>query len=184
MLSRLRDAVAVRSLVAGRESDFLRCSTKLLQYCVKVKESVEGGTRVGRTKVDLSSGMQTLGTRTLRRAKTNSRPESFHLAALRQNPLPVPNNPRAPNTDIAVDLRHRQLAEDILEDSRATAGLCRLCIRRCTEDNPVETALLGGLYRHLLMCALNRVSMGQSTPAMTLLRELWCDRTLLSCGMA
>lgn len=51
-----------------------------------------------------------------------------------------------------------QLVNDTLEDSRATAGLSRLCIRRCAEEDPVDVSLLGGLYRRLLMCALSRVS--------------------------
>ena len=36
VLSRIGDAVAVRSLVAGREPDFLRCSANLLRYCMQV----------------------------------------------------------------------------------------------------------------------------------------------------
>ena len=38
VLSRMGDAVAVRSLVAGREPDFLRCSANLLHYCVQVTQ--------------------------------------------------------------------------------------------------------------------------------------------------
>lgn len=52
-----------------------------------------------------------------------------------------------------------QLAEDVLEDAVATASLCRLCIRRYAEDDPVDTCALGGLYRRLLMCVLSRVCM-------------------------
>eukprot|EP00903_Cladosiphon_okamuranus_P017696 g16295.t1 len=83
VLGRLRDAVAVRSLVASREPDFQRCSTTLLQYCV-------------------------------------------------------------------------QLAEDMLDDAKSIAGLCRLCIRRCLEDDPVDTHALGSLYRRLLLSASSR----------------------------
>lgn len=36
VLGRLRDALAVRSLVASREPDLLRCSASLLRYCVQV----------------------------------------------------------------------------------------------------------------------------------------------------
>lgn len=51
-----------------------------------------------------------------------------------------------------------QLVNDTLEDPRSTAGLSRICIRRCAEEDPVDVSLLGGLYRRLLLCALNRVS--------------------------
>lgn len=37
VLGRLGDAVAVRSLVASRKPDFLRCSTNLLRYCLQVR---------------------------------------------------------------------------------------------------------------------------------------------------
>ncbi|CAM9143834.1 unnamed protein product [Ectocarpus fasciculatus] len=83
VLGRLRDSVAVRSLVASRKPDFLRCSTNLLQYCL-------------------------------------------------------------------------QLAEDMLDDAKSTAGLCRLCIRRCVEEDPVDTCALGGFYRRLLVSASSR----------------------------
>lgn len=36
VLSKIGDAVAVRSLLSGREPEFVRCSTDLLQYCVQV----------------------------------------------------------------------------------------------------------------------------------------------------
>lgn len=44
VLSRLRDAAAVRSLVSGRESDLMCCSTKLLHYCIQVVRSCSKGT--------------------------------------------------------------------------------------------------------------------------------------------
>ncbi|CAM9125922.1 unnamed protein product [Ectocarpus sp. 8 AP-2014] len=83
VLGRLGDFVAVRSLIASREPDFLRCSTNLLRYCL-------------------------------------------------------------------------QLAEDMLDDAKSTAGLCRLCIRRCVEEDPVDTCALGGFYRRLLVSASSR----------------------------
>ncbi|CAN0136313.1 unnamed protein product [Ectocarpus sp. 6 AP-2014] len=83
VLGRLGDFVAVRSLVASREPDFLRCSTNLLRYCL-------------------------------------------------------------------------QLAEDMLDDAKSTAGLCRLCIRRCVEEDPVDTSALGEFYRRLLVSASSR----------------------------
>lgn len=36
VLGKLGDSVAAQSLVTGRESDFLRCSSNLLRYCVQV----------------------------------------------------------------------------------------------------------------------------------------------------
>lgn len=56
--------------------------------------------------------------------------------------------------------RSTQLAEDMLDDTKSTAGLCRLCIRRCLEDEPVDTPALGGLYRRLLLSASSRVTAG------------------------
>lgn len=50
-----------------------------------------------------------------------------------------------------------QLAEDMLDDAKAIAGLCRLCIQRCLEDDPIDTLALGGLYRQLLVSASSRV---------------------------
>ncbi|CAN0528773.1 unnamed protein product, partial [Ectocarpus sp. 12 AP-2014] len=49
-----------------------------------------------------------------------------------------------------------QLAEDMLDDAKSTAGLCRLCIRRCVEEDPVDTCALGGFYRRLLVSASSR----------------------------
>ena len=40
VLSRLGDAAAVRSLVAGREHDFVQCSTDLLCHCMQVTNLV------------------------------------------------------------------------------------------------------------------------------------------------
>lgn len=48
----------------------------------------------------------------------------------------------------------------MLDDTKSIAGLCRLCIRRCLEDDPVDTPALGGLYRRLLVSASSRVSEG------------------------
>ena len=40
VLSRLGDAAAVRSFVAGREYDFVQCSTDLLCHCMQVTNLV------------------------------------------------------------------------------------------------------------------------------------------------
>lgn len=52
----------------------------------------------------------------------------------------------------------------MLDDAKSTAGLCRLCIRRCLEDDPVDTPALGDLYRRLLVSASSRVSKRGSRP--------------------
>ena len=50
-----------------------------------------------------------------------------------------------------------KLADDVLEDTRSVSELCRLCIRRCLGDNPVDTRALGEFYRRQIMCASGRV---------------------------
>lgn len=59
----------------------------------------------------------------------------------------------------------------MLDDAKSIGGLCRLCIQRCLEDDPVDTPALGGLYRRLLVSASSRVSAAK-------LRQRWA----IDCG--
>lgn len=94
-------------------------------------------------------------------------------------PLPVENNPLPTTHPLPFRLKRirvfnlerqthpsprlafrfaSQLAEDMLDDAKSVAGLCRLCIQRGLEDDPVDTPALGHLYRRLLVAASTRVS--------------------------